>query len=279
MKPYFKFILAGVTALQSASYANAYVQEKCAPSTGRSCKTEIYSDDPEKINILKGENIISEVKSASDDKERWALVILFSGSGDDEIQSVDLVKAKKFSMILDPRKGRLTFATASDRQSFKIAKPESGPDELCPNYQVRAIQAGDGYAIINKVCPKNEYRPGRIYMSNDYYLFDQRSKTMRAIWSAAIVTPTEKFPKPQPEIHIAPTYQGYHFKWTGMFPGDGFSRKVSIANIYKIESDQRGMTKLVCYDASVRKNPVIEGDMCRGDVLDHITEASNKKLK
>jgi hypothetical protein len=275
MKLHVKLAVVGVITLQSISYADAYIYESCLNPAEKSCKTPIYSDNPEKENIAKGEKIIKDVKNSRDDKERWALVTLFSGSGDDEIQSVDLIKSKNFSMTLDPRKGWLTFSTGTNRQSFMIAKPDSGPDELCPNYQVRAIEAASGYAIINKICPKNEYRPGRFYMSNDYYLFVQRSNTLRSIWSAAVTTKA-KFPAPRPEIHVTQINRGYEFKWAGMFPGDGTSRKISISNLYKIETNQKGGVKLVCYDASNRNNLAKEGDMCRGEVLDQIAEIPSK---
>ncbi|WP_440962561.1 hypothetical protein ACL58G_17170 [Massilia sp. GER05] len=237
------------------------------------CPNTQTGEDPGAIEAREGGEIEASLLANASDKGRWSSVILLSSSTEKQELSMPIIMADKFNLSLDPKKGRLTFASPHATQSFKISEASSAENSKhpCFKYQVRVIDARSDYALIKKTCPKQEYRPQRFYRGTDYYIYDQKTNTMRSIWSASTQIDTSTpFPTAKPEISIKYLKDGYGFDWIGVLPSDNPSVPVSVHNIYKREVDKNNQLSLVCYDVTNPRHPVKENEMCESESLERI---------
>lgn len=267
--------LALIFALAWASdSAVAGVDRDMAKCTTHPCPNTRAGEDPGPIEARKGEKIEDERRSDPNDKERWFNLILFSDSTDKKSLHISIIASINFSVSLDPKKGLLTFSTPSGYQSFKISEPATDrtPDTHCPKYQIRVIDAAPGYALIKKTCPKHEYKLERFFRGADYFIYDQKTNTMREIWSASTqIGATTPFPTAKPEITIKRIEDGYEFDWTGTFPGDNPPTSMTIHNIYKREVGKDRRPLLSCYDATNPSRPIKENEMCESFNLERMS--------
>jgi hypothetical protein len=259
-------LLASAFAFIGASYpACARVHQEMAKCTVHPCPNTQTGEDPGVIEAREGGKIEDELRIDPNDRERWANLILFSSSTDKKSLHIPIVAATNFDVSLDPQKGLLTFSTPNASQSFRISEPatNSNPDNPCRKYQIRVIDGAPGYALIKKTCPKYEYRPERFFRSTDYYIYDEKTNTMRGIWSASTQIDTSTpFPSAKPEIKVKRIKDGYKFDWTGLFPSDNPPTPMTIHNIYKQEVGKDGRKLLYCYDATNPSRPIKENEMC-----------------
>lgn len=244
-----------------------------AKCTVHPCPNTQTGEDPGVVEAREGGKIDAELREDPNDKDRWSSVILFSSSTERQQLSMPIVMSAKFDIALNPKRGTLTFSSPSASQSFRISDTSSGSDSRnpCKKYQIRVIEAGMDYALVKKICPKQEYRPQKFYRGSDYYIYDQKTNTMREIWSASTqIDSSSPFPTAKPEISIKKVKEGYEFNWNGMFPSDNPPKSMTIHNIYKREVDEKGRQSLVCYDASDRRHLIKENEMCESASLEQI---------
>ena len=237
------------------------------------CPNTQTGEDPGEIEAREGGEIEARLRANASDKERWSSVILLSNATEKQELSMPIIMTEKFNLSLDPKNGILTFTSPHATQSFKISEAGSAEKSKhpCLKYQVRVIDAGSDYALVKKTCPKQEYRPQRFYRGTDYYIYDQKTNTMRSVWSASTQIDTSTpFPTAKPEISIKYLKDGYGFDWTGMLPSDNPPLSVSVHNIYKREADHNNRLSLVCYDVTDRRHPVKENEMCESESLERI---------
>lgn len=247
--------------------------QEMAKCTKHPCPNTQTGEDPGVVEAREGGKIDAELRQDPNDKERWSSVILFSSSTEKQQLSMPIVMAAKFNIALNPKNGTLTFSSPNVSQSFRISDASSGSDSgtPCKKYQIRVIDAGTDYALIKKTCPKQEYRPQRFYRGSDYYIYDQKTNVMRAIWSASTQLDTSTpFPTAKPEISVKGIRDGYEFSWSGMLPSDNPPKLIKIHNIYKREADENGKQSLVCYDAKDRQHLIRENEMCESETLERI---------
>ena len=241
--------------------------------TKHPCPNTQTGEDPGAIEAREGREIEAEFRGNADDKERWSSVILFSNSREKQELSMPIIMAAKFNLSLNPEKGLITFSSARAIQTFRISDINSAKNSKnpCQKYQIRVIDAGIDYALIKKTCPKQEYRPQRFFRGTDYYIYDQKTNTMRSIWSASTQIDTSTpFPTAKPEVSIKSLKDGYRFDWTGVLPSDNPPVSATIHNFYKREADQNGRLALVCYDTTDRQHPIKENEMCESETLERI---------
>jgi hypothetical protein len=269
-------LLALTSTFAWVSYpAVAGVDQNMAKCTDHPCPNTQTGEDPGLIEARKGGKIEDELRNDPNDKERWSNLILFSSSTDKKSLHIPIIAATNFDVSLDPKKGLLTFSTSNTSQSFKISEPTANltPDNLCPKYQIRVIDGAPGYALIKKTCPKHEYKPDRFFRGTDYFIYDQKTSTMREIWSAStqigISTP---FPTAKPEVIIKRIKDGYKFDWTGPFPSDNPPTPMTIHNVYKQEVGKDGRPQLSCYDATTPSRPLKENEMCESFNLERVSD-------
>jgi hypothetical protein len=238
--------------------------------TKHPCPNTQSGEDPGMIEAREGEKIEAQLRADPNDKERWSNIILFSSSTEKQQLSIPIVMAAKLNMTLNPNKGLLTFSTPNASQSFKISEANSEPNSNnpCPKFQIRVVEGGGGYALIKKTCPKYEYRPQKFYRGTDYYLYDQKTNTMRTIWSASTQIDTSTpLPTAMPEISLKRLKDGYQLDWTGLLPSDNPPVSMIIHNVYKQEVDKTGELSLVCYDARNPQHLQKKNEMCESDIL------------
>jgi hypothetical protein len=243
---------------------------KCAKHP---CPNTQTGEDPGVIEAREGGEIEARLRSNVRDKERWSSVILFSSSTEKQDLSMPIILAEKFNLSLDPKKGILTFSSPHATQLFKISDASSATSSKspCQKYQIRVIDAGSDYALIKKLCPKQEYRPQRYYRGTDYYIYDEKTNTMRTIWSASTqIDASTPFPTAKPEISIKNLKDGYEFDWAGLLPSDNPPTQSAIHNIYKREVDRNNVLSLVCYDVTDRQHPLKENEMCESETLERV---------
>ena len=268
-------LLLGLTSTFAwTSYpADAHVGQDMMRCTAHPCPNTETGEDPALIEVRKGSKIENKIRTGPNDKERWSNLILFSSSTDKKSLHIPIVAAINFDVSLDPKNGSLKFSTSNTFQTFKISEPLAAlsPETLCPKYQIEVIDGAPGYALIKKTCPKHEYKPGRFFRSTDYFLYDQKTNTARAIWSAHTQLGTSTpFPAARPEIVIKKIKDGYKFDWAGPFPSDNPPTPMTIHNIYKQEVGKDGKPLLSCYDATNPTRLLKENEMCESFNLERI---------
>jgi hypothetical protein len=239
--------------------------------TSNPCANTPTGEDPDVIALREGKAIEAALRRDPNDKMRWSSLILFSSSTDAQALSMPIVMAAMFNVALNPKKGWLIFSTPQGSQGFKIASAAGSTGDLCPNYQIRVLQGGPGYAVIKKTCPRFEYRAGRFYRGTDYYLYDAKSNTMREIWAASTQLDTSTpFPSAKPEVAVKIMEGGYRFDWVGMLPSDNPASLMKIHNLYKSERDKKAGYMLACYDMTYPAQPLKGNEMCDGGELERV---------
>jgi hypothetical protein len=254
----------GSVFVSGCTHAGTPVAVTPAQCTAPSCGNAAGEMPRGDVLEQKGKAILDEMRQSGDDKARWATVIYSEGTRLSELE-LTIIKSADFRMRLDPKLGTLAFSTPRSRHTFLIDDPK-GREDTCPSYNVRIVEASKAHALIRYVCPKKEYRPGKFYMSNQFFLYDVETGTARSIWHAAAFMKDTPYPAANPKPAVKLISDGYKFDWVGDFPSDSAPSKMEIHNKY-VRQPNNGKLALVCVDMSNPKKPAVENEMCEGEEL------------
>jgi len=261
------------TALGNSCHASAGVNAQTIKCTPVPCQNTATGEDPGVLQVRSGKKIEDKLRNSDDDAMRWAGLILFSDSSEKDDLTLPIIKNSKFSMTLDPKKGIVRFHSPQFSHHFRIDTGEPHePGEICPKYQLRILDGTPQYALLKKICPKQEYEPKRFYMAATYYIYDARSATVREIWSGSkSIDINAPFPSAKPEISLKKAQDGYQFDWVGMSASDNPPTLWRIHRAYKREPDKNGKLYLACYDTTRPQHPVKENGACESDILERVS--------
>jgi len=274
MKKLRKYFIPAVMFIAFANSCHASASGdgqtiKCTPAP---CQGTPTGGDPNVLRLRLGNKIKESLRNSDDDAMRWAGLFLFSDSSEKDDLTIPIIKESKFFMTLDPKKGILHFHSPNSFQYFRIDTGEPHePGEICPKYQLRILDATSEYALLKKICPKQEYEPKHFYMASTYYIYDMKSATVREIWSGSkSIDIDAPFPSAKPEISLKRTKDGYQFDWVGMSVSDNPTKLWRIHRTYKRETEKNGKLYLACYDTTRRQHPIKENDTCESEILQRI---------
>ncbi|MEC5164229.1 MULTISPECIES: hypothetical protein [unclassified Janthinobacterium] len=238
--------------------------------TSNPCGNTATGEDPSDISGKKGAAILDEIRYGDEDKLRWTAIALSSDSEKNDNLKITLIRAVNFKMQLNPILGNITFSKSGVEHTFQIASPRGEKGGLCPEYTITVNEASSSHAIIKKSCLRYNYKPGRYFMSVDYYLYDFEIAIMRNIWRSSVQI-NSPLPEAKPTPAVKKIKNGYRFDWIGMFPSDNLPSKMEIHNTYLREKDKKGSNVLICTDTSAPRNKGIENEMCEGEVLTRVS--------
>jgi hypothetical protein len=231
--------------------------------TSKPCGYMPAGEDPQDVLLREARAEQNKLKSDGPDQVRWQIPI-YSTSKKKADRETLITKSAKFSMRLAPAQGYLYFSTPFSNQAFKIDEPNT-PDNLCPKYNLQIVDASDKHAVIQKSCPRLQYRAGKFLSGVTYYLYDVPTATLRDIWRASAVGSKDPLPLAEPIPSMKIIDNGYLFDWKGMHPGGSSTSSVTIHNKYVRKAESNKPT-LVCIDMKVQGGAV-EDDMCEGSTV------------
>lgn len=135
---------------------------------------EAASQYPGDVAEREGRAVVEQARSSSEDNKRWSHVVMQSDAAAEEADTLvmSLVRAIKFDMQLQPNDGHIIFTMPGTRHVFKLANSAGSRGDICPSYSVRVLEASNGHVVFRKVCKLFEYLRNRVYMSNEFYLYD-----------------------------------------------------------------------------------------------------------
>ncbi|MTW10513.1 hypothetical protein GM658_07835 [Pseudoduganella eburnea] len=229
--------------------------------------TSSTSKDPNDAIDREAKERIDQIRSGSDDRQRWKKVKLYSDAPDPKRLIMPLLTGSNTMLSLDPTSGKITIASPEQKHVFEFAPAKGSPDNPCPLYIVQVIDASKEHALIRKTCPKFEYKPGRSFKSYDYYLYDRQTATMRDIWSASAMENLSLLQSPSPELSVSNTADGYKFQWKGEVASGGSMTMYNFNNMYIRQRNKDGKLELVCKDMLSGKQGEVESNRCEGGVL------------
>lgn len=180
---------------------------------------------------------------------------------------IPLVKAAQFEMRLQPKDGHIIFTKPGIKHVFKLTNSADSKGNLCPRYSVRALEASSGHAVFRKVCKPFEYPRNRVFMSNQFYLYDVQTATVRVLWTALGDQKGAHMPKADPPIKVKTTATGYRFDWAGVHPGEGGPVNMNIRNIYTREKSGKLAGTLSCADLNFPGKEGLESESCQDGIL------------
>lgn len=231
--------------------------------TSTPCGNTATGEDPQDVLLREARAEQNKIKSEGSDLVRWQIPIYSTSTKKSDLEML-ITKNAKFSMRLAPAQGYLYFSTPASNQAFKIGEPNTS-DNLCPKYNLQIVDASDKHAVIQKSCPRIQYRAGKFFSGVTYYLYDVPTATMRDIWRASAVGSKDPLPLAEPVPSMKIIDNGYLFDWKGLHPGGSSTSSASIRNKYVRKA---GNTKqiLVCIDMKVQGGAV-EDEMCEGSTV------------
>lgn len=235
--------------------------------TSTPCANTATGEDPNEAIDRDAKARIDQIRSSSDDKQRWKKVKLYSDAPDPKRLLMPLLAESKTMLSLDPTTGNITIVSPEQKHVFEFASAKGARDNPCPLYIVQVIDASQEHALIRKTCPKFEYKPGHSFKSYDYYLYDRQTATMRDIWSASAMENTNLLQSPTPELSVINTADGYKFQWKGEVASGGSMTTYNINNLFVRERNKSGKLELVCKDMLSGKHGEVESSRCEGGVL------------
>ncbi len=231
--------------------------------TSKPCGNTATGEDPQDVLLREARAEQSKIKSDGPDQARWQIPIYSTSTKKSDLEIL-ITKSAKFSMRPAPAQGLLYFNTPSSNQTFKIDEPNV-PDNLCPKYNLQIVDASDKHAVIQKSCPRIQYRTGKFFSGVTYYLYDVQTATMRDIWRASAVGSKDPLPLADPAPSMKIIDNGYLFDWKGSHPGGSSTTPATIRNKYvrKVENNKQ---ILACIDMKVQGGAV-ENEMCEGSTV------------
>jgi hypothetical protein len=234
--------------------------------TSKPCGNTATGEDPQDVLLREARAEQNKIKVEGTDQARWQIPIYSTSTKKPDLEML-IAKSAKFSMRLAPAQGYVYFSTPSSDHAFKIDEPNT-PDNLCPKYNLQVVDASAKHAVIQKSCPRIQYRPGKFLSGVTYYLYDVSTATMRDIWRASAVGSKDPLPLAEPVPAMKIVDDGYLFDWTGLHPGGSSTSPSTIHNKY-VRKTADNKQVLVCVDMNV-KGGAVEDEMCEGGVVPKI---------
>jgi hypothetical protein len=213
--------------------------------TSKPCGNTPTGEDPQDILLRDARAEQNKIKAEGSDQARWQIPIYSTSTKKSDLEML-ITKSAKFSIRLAPTQGYVYFSASGTNQAFKIDEPNT-PDNLCPKYHIQIVDASAKHAVIQKSCPRIQYKPDKFISGVTYYLYDVPTATMRNIWQSSAVGSKDPLPlaKPAPSMKI--DGNGYLFDWKGLHPGGSSSSPSTIRNKY-LRKTENNKSTLVCID-------------------------------
>jgi hypothetical protein len=224
---------------------------------------------PSDLAERQGRAVVEPARGGREDEKRWLYVVMQSDATAEEASTLvmPLVKAAEFEMRLQPKDGHIIFTMPGIRHIFKLANRAGSKGNICPNYSVRVLEASIGHVVFRKVCRPFEYPRNRVYMSNEFYLYDMQTATVRNLWTAVGDQKGAAMPEAEPPITVRPTASGYRFDWAGIHHGEDGPVKMNIRNVYTREKNGKLAGTLSCADLNFPGREGLESESCQGGIL------------
>lgn len=234
--------------------------------TSQPCANTVTGEDPQDVLLRKARAEQNKVKTEGPDEARWHIPIYSTSTARPELE-MTIVKSAKFSMRLAPAQGYLNLSTPATNHVFKIAE-QNAIDNLCPKYNVSIVDASKTHAVIQKSCPRIQYKPGKFFSSVTYYLYDVPTATMRDIWQASAPGSKDPLPLANPVPVMKVTADGYFFDWEGLHSGGSPASPSVVRNKY-VRKTENNTPVLICIDMAVQGGAT-EDEMCEGGTLPRV---------
>jgi hypothetical protein len=225
--------------------------------------------NPGEVAERAGQAAVEQARAGSDDKKRWSYVVMESDATAEEAGTLvmPLVKAAQFEMRLQPKDGHIIFTKPGIKHVFKLGNRADSKGNICPNYNVRVLEASSGHAVFRMVCKPFEYPRNRVFMSNQFYLYDVQTATVRNLWTAMRDQKGDRMPEADPPIKVKTTATGYRFDWAGVHPGEDGPIKMNIRNVYTREKSGKLAGNLSCADLNFPGKEGFESESCQTGIL------------
>lgn len=227
------------------------------------CGNTATGEDPQEVLLREARAEQNKIKSRGPDQVRWQIPIYSTSTKKSDLEML-ITKSAEFSMRLAPAKAYLYFSLPSSNQAFKIGEPNA-TDSLCPKYNLQIVDASDKHAVVQKNCPRTQYRAGKFFSGVTYYLYDAPTATMREIWRASAVGSKDPLPLAEPVPSVKIIDNGYLFDWKGLHPGGSSTSSATIHNKY-VRKTEHNKQILVCVDMKVQGGAV-EDEICEGTTV------------
>ena len=234
--------------------------------TSKPCGNTATGEDPQDILLRDARAEQNKIKDQGTDQARWQIPIYSTSTKTSDLEMY-IDKNARFLMRLAPAQGYVYFSKPSANQSFKIDEPNT-PDNPCPKYNLQVVDGSAQHAVIQKSCPRIQYKPGKFISSVTYYLYDASTGTMRNIWQASAVGSKDPLPLAEPAPSMKVVSNGYLFDWKGLHPG-GSSTSPSVINNKYVRKTENNKPVLVCIDMKLQGGAV-EDEMCEGESLPRV---------
>jgi hypothetical protein len=262
--------LLSLTLVSGYSQAEGLAPSSSAAFAKQQVKNiEAAAQYPGDVAEREGRAVVEQARSSSEDKKRWSHVVMQSDAAAEEADTLvmSLVRAIKFDMQLQPNDGHIIFTVPGTRHVFKLANSAGSKGNICPSYSVRVLEASNGHVVFRKVCKPFEYLRNRVYMSNEFYLYDVQTATIRNLWTAIGDQKGAAMLEANPPIVVRHTANGYRFDWAGMHPGEDGPVKMHIRNVYTREKNGKLAGTLSCTDLNFPGKEGLESESCQGGIL------------
>jgi len=229
------------------------------------CANTATGEDPSEIAEKKGARISNELEQTANDRDRWSATTLYSDSKKPGGPALDIIKSVQFRIKLQPKTGTVLFEKGGIVHAFSIASPLGKPDRLCPAYAVSVVDAGFDYAVIQVNCFLYQFAPKRFYGSEEFFLYDMQTASMRSIWDAGISDNSVQGRLVSPNPTVKKISNGYTLIWNVK------DRSKSATETYKVRASYIRSTEkngthavLTCTDLTAPKGENIEVGICEG---------------
>ncbi len=225
--------------------------------------------NPGDVAERAGAAAVEQARAGSDDKKRWSYVVMSSDATAEEADTLvmPVVKAARFEMRLQPKDGHIIFTKPGIKHVFKLANSADSKGNICPQYIVQVLEASSGHAVFQKVCIPFEYPRNQVFMSNQFYLYDVQTATVRNLWTALGSQKGARMPEADPPITVKATATGYRFDWAGVHPGEDGPVKMNIRNVYTREKTGKLAGTLSCADLNFPGKEGFESESCQTGIL------------
>lgn len=251
---------------QDAAQVKATKAAESAPKcTSTPCGNTATGEDPSEVAEREGRKMLKELRESAGDRQRWGITLLYSSDKNPDGPKLEIIKALGFSAHLQPKTGRLTFEKNGISQTFAIAGPPGGPNDLCPKYALAVVDASAEHAIVKRSCFQYEYKPQRFYKGVEFFLYDMPTASMRSIWNAATEDTTLSGALVTPNPTLKLIKDGYLLDWTVTDISKSATEKYRMRTKYVRVIPKNGKAPtLTCTDLSASKGEDVEQGACEG---------------
>lgn len=267
---HFALPVLALSLLSACSQAKEPAQKSPIAEAKQQAKSVAAApQNPGEVAERARQAAVERARSGNDDKKRWSFVVMESDATAEEADTLvmSLVKAAKFEMRLQPKEGHIIFTKPGIKHVFKLGNRADSKGNICPNYNVRVLEASSGHAVFRMVCKPFEYPRNRVFMSNQFYLYDVQTATVRNLWTVFGDEKTARFPEADPPITVQITATGYRFDWAGVQTGEDGPIKMNIRNVYTREKTGKLAGTLSCADLNFPGREGFESESCQTGIL------------